>query len=168
MTDDLLLTGRVALIAGGAGSIGQAVAARLSVFGAIVVTADRPGSGADFEGDLTDPTFPDVLVEKIYLREGSLDILVNCQGITGASVPLWEQTDENWDAVLAICLTSGLLGGLLAGLIFPFASSILLPNAQTEVLMPDPGVSRLLWLALVSCLSVLTVTGMGKEARTKA
>ena len=106
MTDDLLLTGRVALIAGGAGSIGQAVAARLSVFGATVVTADRPGSGADFEGDLTDPTFPDALVEEIYLREGSLDILVNCQGITGASVPLWEQTDENWDAVLAICLTS--------------------------------------------------------------
>lgn len=70
--------------------------------------------------------------------------------------------------LLAICLTSGLLGGLLAGLIFPFASSILLPNARTEVLMPDPGVSRLLWLALVSCISVLTVTGMGKEARTKA
>ena len=70
--------------------------------------------------------------------------------------------------LLAICLTGGLLGGLLAGLIFPIASSILLPNARTEVLMPDPGVSRLLWLALVSCLSALTVTGMGKEARMKA
>lgn len=70
--------------------------------------------------------------------------------------------------LLTICLTGGLLGGLLAGLIFPFASSILLPNASTEVLMPDPGASRLLWLALVSCLSVLTVTGMGKETRTKA
>lgn len=65
---------------------------------------------------------------------------------------------------LAVCLTGGLLGGLLAGLIFPMASSILMPNAQTEVLMPDPGVSRLLWLALVSCLSVLAVTAMGKEA----
>jgi len=70
--------------------------------------------------------------------------------------------------LLAICLTGGLIGGLLAGLIFPIASSILLPNARTEVLMPDPGVSRLLWLALVSCLSALTLTGMGKEARTKA
>ena len=67
--------------------------------------------------------------------------------------------------LLAICLTGGLLGGLLAGLIFPIVSSILLPNARTEVLMPDPGVSRLLWLTLVSCLSVLTVTGMGKEAK---
>ncbi len=69
--------------------------------------------------------------------------------------------------LLANCLLGALLGGLLAGLIFPFASSILLPNARTEVLMPDPGVSRLLWLALVSCLSVLTMTCMGKEARTK-
>lgn len=70
--------------------------------------------------------------------------------------------------LLATCCVGGLLGGLLAGLVFPFASSILLPSARTEVLMPDPGVSRLLWLALLSCLSVLTVTGMGKEARTKA
>lgn len=70
--------------------------------------------------------------------------------------------------LLAVSVTSGLLGGLLAGLIFPFASSILLPNARTEVLMPDPGVSRLLWLALVSCLSALTVTSMGKEKRTMA
>ena len=106
MTDDLLLTGRVALIAGGAGSIGQAVAARLSHFGAIVVTVDRPGSGADFEVDLTDPEVPDAVVVKVFSVHGSLDILVNCQGITGASVPLWEQTDENWDAVLEICLTS--------------------------------------------------------------
>lgn len=70
--------------------------------------------------------------------------------------------------LLAGSLTSGLLGGLLAGLIYPFVSSILLPNARTEVLMPDPGVSRLLWLALVSCLSVLTVTSIGKAAGTKA
>lgn len=70
--------------------------------------------------------------------------------------------------LLATCCVGGLLGGALAGLIFPFASSILLPNARTEVLMPDPGVSRLLWLALVSCLSALTVTGMAKEARTEA
>ncbi len=67
--------------------------------------------------------------------------------------------------LLATCLAGGMLGGMLAGLIFPFAASILLPNARTEVLMPDPGVSRLLWLALVSCLSALTVTGMGKEGK---
>ncbi|MBB6052977.1 SDR family oxidoreductase [Armatimonas rosea] len=106
MTDDLLLTGRVALIAGGAGSIGQAVAARLSVFGATVVTADRPGSIADLQTDLRDASAADALVAQVLQLHGRLDILVNCQGITGASVPLWEQTDENWDAVLDICLTS--------------------------------------------------------------
>ena len=70
--------------------------------------------------------------------------------------------------LLATCCVGGLLGGTLAGLVFPFASSILLPSARTEDLMPDAGVSRLLWLALVSCLSALTLTGMVKEARTEA
>jgi 2-dehydro-3-deoxy-L-rhamnonate dehydrogenase (NAD+) len=102
MADDLRLDGRIALIAGGTGSIGQAVKARLTAYGAQVVTADRPGSGADHEVDLTQKGAADSLIEKLP----RLDVLVNCQGITGKSVPLWEQTDENWDSVLAICLTS--------------------------------------------------------------
>jgi 2-dehydro-3-deoxy-L-rhamnonate dehydrogenase (NAD+) len=106
MTEDLLLTGRVALIAGGTGSIGQAVAARLSHFGATVVTADRPGSSADIPIDLCDRLAADALVAQVLQQHGRLDILINCQGITGASVPLWEQTDENWEAVLEICLNS--------------------------------------------------------------
>jgi len=68
--------------------------------------------------------------------------------------------------LLATCLTGGMLGGLLAGLIFPFAASILLPNARTEILMPDPGMSRFLWLALASIPIALTLTGMGKEGKT--
>ena len=70
--------------------------------------------------------------------------------------------------LLTTCFAGGLLGGLLAGLIFPFAASFLLPNARTEVLMPDPGVSRLLWLTLASSAIVLTLTGMGKEEKTGA
>jgi 2-dehydro-3-deoxy-L-rhamnonate dehydrogenase (NAD+) len=102
MADDLRLDGRIALIAGGTGSIGQAVKARLMAYGAQVFTADRTGSGADYEIDLTQKGAADSLIEKLP----RLDVLVNCQGITGKSVPLWEQTDENWDSVLAICLTS--------------------------------------------------------------
>ncbi|MGC4045277.1 MAG: SDR family NAD(P)-dependent oxidoreductase [Armatimonas sp.] len=102
MADDLHLNGRIALIPGGMGSIGQAVKARLESFGAQVYTADRLGSGADYELDLAEKGAADALIEKLP----RLDILVNCQGITGKSVPLWEQTDENWDSVLAICLTS--------------------------------------------------------------
>ncbi len=102
MTDDLRLDGRIALIPGGRGSIGQAVKTRLEAFGATVLTADRIGSGADFELDLTECGAPEALVGQLP----RLDILVNCQGITGKSVPLWEQTESNWDSVLAICLTS--------------------------------------------------------------
>jgi 2-dehydro-3-deoxy-L-rhamnonate dehydrogenase (NAD+) len=102
MTDNLRLDGRIALIPGGMGSIGRAVKARLEAFGATVLTADRAGSGADFEVDLTAYGAPEALVGQLP----RLDILVNCQGITGKSVPLWEQTESNWDTVLAICLTS--------------------------------------------------------------
>ena len=69
--------------------------------------------------------------------------------------------------LLATCLAGGMLGGLLAGLIYPFTASILLPNARTEVLMPDPGVTRLLWLALAASPIVLTLTGMGKERKSR-
>lgn len=106
VTDDLLLTGRVALLPGGRGSIGQAIAARLTAYGATVITADRPGSGADYEVDLTDPTAADTLVATVQQAHGPVEILVNCQGITGLSVPLWEQSDANWLSVIDICLTS--------------------------------------------------------------
>ena len=65
--------------------------------------------------------------------------------------------------LLATCLIGGMLGGLLSGLIFPLSASVLLPNARTEVLMPDPGFSRSLWLGLASITIALTLTGIGKE-----
>jgi hypothetical protein len=67
----------------------------------------------------------------------------------------------------ATCIAAGILGGLLAGLIFPIASSVVLPNARTEVLLPDPGISRFLWLALASSgiVLTLTLTNMGKQGK---
>ncbi len=67
--------------------------------------------------------------------------------------------------LLGTCVGGGMLGGLLGGLIFPLASSILLPNARTEVSLPDPGISRFLWLAVGAIVITLTVTGMGKEKK---
>ena len=112
------------------------------------------------------PALPeDPLIRTIVVQSAMLGLAglgVGAGVAFAATLPVLRQR------LLATCCVGGLLGGLLAGLIFPFASSILLPSARTEVLMPDPGVSRLLWLALLSCMSVLIVTGMGKEARTKA
>ncbi len=64
--------------------------------------------------------------------------------------------------LLGNCVVGGALGGALGGLIFPLASSVLLPSARTEVAMPDPGVSRLLWLAVGAVMIAATMTGIGQ------
>ena len=133
-----------------------------------VLIAGALAFGGSILGSLlaASPSLPEDPLFRTILVQGAMFGLAG-SGV-GAGVAFATMLPIFRPQLLAVCLTSGLLGGLLAGLIYPFASSILLPNARTEVLMPDPGVSRLLWLALVSCLSVLTITSMGKEARTKA
>lgn len=64
--------------------------------------------------------------------------------------------------LLGNCVVGGALGGALGGLVFPLASSVLLPSARTEVAMPDPGISRLLWLAVGAILIAATMTGIGQ------
>jgi hypothetical protein len=70
--------------------------------------------------------------------------------------------------LMMTCAVSGMLGGLFAGLIFPITASVLLPNLRTQILMPDPGIGRLLWLGLASGLIALTLTGMGKKEKAGA
>ena len=38
-------------------------------------------------------------------RRGRIDILVNNAGIGGKAAPLWEQTDEDWQHIIAVNLT---------------------------------------------------------------
>ena len=39
-------------------------------------------------------------------KTGQIDILVNNAGIAGRAAPIWEQTEEDWQRMLAINLTS--------------------------------------------------------------
>ncbi|MEZ6060778.1 MAG: hypothetical protein R3C19_10475 [Planctomycetaceae bacterium] len=90
-------------------------------------------------------------------------------GITGLGIGLGVALGVSLPNVssklLGTCLFGGLLGGALGGLIYPLASSVLLPNARTEVSMPDPGLSLFLWLGLGAVIIALTVTGMGREKK---
>ena len=48
----------------------------------------------------------DRAVETAHAWHRRLDIVVNNAGITGRSFPMWELTDEDWQQVIAVDLTS--------------------------------------------------------------
>jgi NAD(P)-dependent dehydrogenase (short-subunit alcohol dehydrogenase family) len=115
------LAGRVALVTGGAGGIGQAIAARLMGEGACVVLADidaqnLDGAVADFgkkfgkdvvsgvHVDVTNEAKVDAAFHETLLAFGWLDILVANAGI--ASAAAFEDTSlELWNRNIAILAT---------------------------------------------------------------
>ena len=107
-------TPRVALIAGGSGGIGSAVARRLAAAGITVrigycrheAAAQRlareiqdAGGRADaVHLDLRDPGHPGQVCQETFGREGRLDILVNCAAVD-REAPAGGMEDEDWRAV---------------------------------------------------------------------
>jgi 2-dehydro-3-deoxy-L-rhamnonate dehydrogenase (NAD+) len=102
------LDGRVALIGGGAGGIGVAVRERFIASGASVVTWDLSGK-ADDRVDVTDEAAIPRGIERIVAKFGKIDILVNCAGVTGPTVPIEDYSLSDWRRTLDINLTSTFL-----------------------------------------------------------
>jgi 2-dehydro-3-deoxy-L-rhamnonate dehydrogenase (NAD+) len=112
------LAGKTALVTGAARGIGLAIATRLAADGARValldqdadalVTATRQvGGGAlALAGDVTRAGDVDAAVGRVEGTWGRLDVLVNNAGITGRSFPIWELSDEDWQRVIDVDLTS--------------------------------------------------------------
>jgi 3-oxoacyl-[acyl-carrier protein] reductase len=112
------LTGKVALVTGATGGIGEAIAAALHARGATVALTGRREAelarvAAALGGeraivapaDLADPAAPAAVVEKIEAEAGSLDILVNNAGFTRDMLAL-RMGDADWNAVLEVDLTA--------------------------------------------------------------
>src|SRR5436190_5271008 len=100
---------RVALVTGGATSIGRAIVEDLAARGASVVIADRDGPAARqvaselerrgaralaVETDVLDATSVSEMLQAALGRFGAVDCLVNNAGMLGPIKPLWETTDE--------------------------------------------------------------------------
>lgn len=116
---DFLLTGRIALVTGGARGIGRAIAERLLVAGAKVAIADRDGeagrnaakemnrSGTEtaifVEMDVTSRSSIEAAAQQIRRKIGVVDILVNNAGIV-KNAPALDITEKDWRAVLEVNL----------------------------------------------------------------
>ena len=109
--------GKTALVTGGARGIGLAISERLLNEGARVAIVDRdPNVEAVAKrlgprvralvADVTKSADVDRAVATAHAWADRLDIVVNNAGITGRSYPIWELSDEDWQEVLAVDLTS--------------------------------------------------------------
>ncbi|MTD54259.1 SDR family NAD(P)-dependent oxidoreductase [Amycolatopsis pithecellobii] len=110
---------RVAVVTGGAGALGGAIAARLAEDGATVILADRDGAraqarakeltaetGGVFEGwaaDVSSDAGNKALVAKLTDTYGRLDQLVNNAALNQKSA-FGEITEAEWHAMMAVNL----------------------------------------------------------------
>jgi NAD(P)-dependent dehydrogenase (short-subunit alcohol dehydrogenase family) len=105
------LTGRVAVITGGAGGIGKALAGRFAAEGMKLVLADveatvldatvaeLAGRGADVIGvptDVTSEESVEALAAAAYERHGAVHVLCNNAGVGPPSAKVWETTPNDW------------------------------------------------------------------------
>ncbi|HEY6330832.1 MAG TPA: SDR family NAD(P)-dependent oxidoreductase [Blastocatellia bacterium] len=117
---DRLLEGKVAIITGSGRGIGRAAAELLAQHGARVVTSDidpvpseetaavirAAGNEAiSLPGDVTEKSFPELIVRTAIEKLGGLDIIVNNAGYTWDAV-IHKMSDEQWEAILAVHLTA--------------------------------------------------------------
>ena len=111
------LTGRVALVTGASGGLGQAIARALHAQGAeVALTGTRKEALEALAGelkdrahvapcDLADSAATEALVASVERTVGSVDILVNNAGVTRDALFI-RMKNEDWDTVLAINLTA--------------------------------------------------------------
>lgn len=117
------LTGRVAIVTGGARGIGCAVAERMLESGASVSLWDideaalaKASRALSTRGkvytasvELTDAAAVTSATDRLVKEAGRIDILVNNAGITGGNAPVWELTPDVWRRVIEVNLVGPFL-----------------------------------------------------------
>jgi 3-oxoacyl-[acyl-carrier protein] reductase len=109
--------GQTAIVTGAANGIGEVISRRLANAGARVAIADideqAAAAAAERIGerafpvrlDITDANSVRQAIEMVLARTQSLEIVVNNAGLAGKAAPVWEQTDDDWNRVLATNVT---------------------------------------------------------------
>ncbi len=112
------LNGKVALITGAAGGLGDKIARTLHAQGATLALTDMRAEPMEklkaelgerveiFVANLTDSEAVNGLVKDVENKMGSIDILVNNAGLTRDNLFI-RMSDEDWELVLNVNLTAG-------------------------------------------------------------
>ena len=114
--NQLDLAGRHAVVTGGATGMGYAIAQRLLESNAVVTLWDvnaaaledaktTLGAGVSIVvADVSDPASVAAAVGQTQLTHPAIDTLVNCAGITGPNVKLWDYPPDAWQQVMQVNL----------------------------------------------------------------
>lgn len=98
------LSGKVALVTGGASGVGAATVALLRHHGATVVAADLRASDDVEVLDVTDEDAVDDLIASIGSRYGRLDLAANVAGTPGVYANIADSSTEVWRSTMAVNL----------------------------------------------------------------
>jgi len=122
MTPQISFKDKIALVAGGTGALGRAVATAFAREGARIIVTYRhqqefdafisqpKSSGYEAAGvmvDATDPTGVARMVEDILAKHGALDILVNTIGAYHGGKRLWEEEPSAYEQMMSLNLKAG-------------------------------------------------------------
>ncbi|AHV92264.1 short chain dehydrogenase family protein [Bordetella holmesii 30539] len=111
------MQGRVAVVTGATGGIGQAICQQLHAMGAAVAQVDihadpsaaAPAGGIHLRCDIADPASVAEMARQVREQLGRCDILVNNAAVSAPPTALEDFPIERWDHILRVNLRGALL-----------------------------------------------------------